>query len=66
MIKYPYIIAEIGLNHNGSFNLAKKSIHQAAKSGVSAVKFQNFKTEDFIQDKKITHVYKYKNKLIKT
>ncbi len=66
MAKYPFIIAEIGLNHNGNFNLAKKSIIEAAKAGVSAVKFQNFKTEDFIKDKKITHEYKYKGKLIKT
>ena len=47
----PYIIAEIGLNHNGKFSLAKKSIIKAAKAGVDAVKFQNFKTEDFVKKK---------------
>ena len=36
------IIAEIGLNHNGDYELAKKSIIAAAKAGVDAVKFQNF------------------------
>ena len=61
----PFIIAEIGLNHNGRLDIAQKCITQAAKAGVDAVKFQNFKTEDFINDKKITHEYKYKKKLIK-
>ena len=65
MIKKPFIIAEIGLNHNGSFELAKKSEEAAAEVGVSAVKFQNFITEDFVQDKKITHEYKFKNRVVK-
>ena len=65
MIKKPFIIAEIGLNHNGSFELAKKSVEAAAEVGVSAVKFQNFITEDFVQDKKITHEYKFKNQIVK-
>lgn len=35
-----YIIAEIGINHNGSLELAKKLIEGAAFSGCDAVKFQ--------------------------
>ena len=35
-----YIIAEIGINHNGNINLAKKLIDVAKKSGCDAVKFQ--------------------------
>ncbi len=35
-----YIIAEIGINHNGSFDIAKKLIIESAKAGVDAVKFQ--------------------------
>ena len=35
-----YIIAEIGINHNGSMDHAKKLIHQAYKSRCHAVKFQ--------------------------
>ena len=35
-----YIIAEIGINHNGDLNLAKKLIDMAALSGCDAVKFQ--------------------------
>ena len=35
-----YIIAEIGINHNGKFELAEKLIIESAKAGVDAVKFQ--------------------------
>jgi N-acetylneuraminate synthase len=35
-----FIIAEIGINHNGDLNLAKKLILEAKKCGVDAVKFQ--------------------------
>ena len=35
-----YIIAEIGINHNGSLDIAKKLISEAAEAGCSAVKFQ--------------------------
>jgi N-acetylneuraminate synthase len=35
-----YIIAEIGINHNGSLDIAKKLIEQAAHAGCDAVKFQ--------------------------
>ena len=35
-----YVIAEIGLNHNGSVELAKELIDVAAESGAQAVKFQ--------------------------
>ena len=44
--KYPtYLIAEIGVNHCGDLNLAKKMILAAKKSGADAVKFQTFKAE---------------------
>ncbi len=35
-----YIIAEIGINHNGSLEIAKKLIDEAATAGCDAVKFQ--------------------------
>lgn len=40
-----FIIAEAGVNHNGSIDLAKKLIEAAADAGADAVKFQTFKTE---------------------
>ncbi len=39
------IIAEAGVNHNGSMKLAKKLVDLASKSGADYVKFQSFKTE---------------------
>ena len=35
-----FIVAEIGVNHNGSMEIAKKLIHEAQRNGVDAVKFQ--------------------------
>jgi len=40
-----FIIAEIGVNHNGDLNLAKQLIDVAAKAGADAVKFQTFKAD---------------------
>jgi sialic acid synthase SpsE len=47
----PYLIAEIGSNHNGIFRRAKRLAVQAAESGADAVKFQLFKLETLIQPK---------------
>ena len=41
----PYIIAEVGVNHEGSFDLAKKLIELAHQGGANAVKFQTYKAE---------------------
>lgn len=38
----PYIIAEIGANHNGDMELAKKMIDEAKKCGADCVKFQSW------------------------
>ena len=43
-----FIVAEIGNNHEGNLNLAKKLIKKAKISGVDAVKFQVFKVEKYI------------------
>jgi len=51
--KKVFIIAEVGNNHEGNFNVAKKLIHLAAKAGADAIKFQTFKTENFIRKKDI-------------
>ena len=57
----PLIIAEIGNNHEGSFDVAKKLILEAAKAGVDAVKFQTFITEDFISIENSDKFKRYKN-----
>ena len=36
----PYVIAEIGVNHEGSLDLAKKLIDLAKEGGADAAKFQ--------------------------
>lgn len=43
-----FIIAEAGVNHNGSFELAKKLIDKAVWAGADCVKFQTFKSENCI------------------
>lgn len=43
-----YIIAEIGVNHNGSLDLARQLIDCAAKAQADAVKFQTFTAEDLV------------------
>ena len=57
-----FIVAEIGINHNGDMNLAKKMILAAKESGADAVKFQNYKTEDFILEKTVDYTYFSKGK----
>tara|TARA_Y100000389_G_C17450898_1_gene514721 strand:+ start:528 stop:1583 length:1056 start_codon:yes stop_codon:yes gene_type:complete len=44
----PYIIAEIGANHNGDIDLAKKMIEYAIKCGCDAVKFQSWSNKSLI------------------
>ena len=59
-----FIIAEIGVNHNGDLNLALKMIKEAKNCGADAVKFQTFKTENFVNDKNLTYTYKSQGKEI--
>ena len=48
----PYIIAEIGSNHNGNFDLCKNLIRAAKNSGANCAKFQSF-TKNSIFSKKV-------------
>ena len=44
----PYVIAEIGANHNGDMNLAKKMIDYAKQCGCDAVKFQSWTPDSLV------------------
>jgi N-acetylneuraminate synthase/N,N'-diacetyllegionaminate synthase len=59
-----FIVAEVGINHNGDINLCHRLIDAAAKAGADSVKFQNYKTEDFISDRTLTYTYKSQGKMI--
>ena len=48
--KNAYVIAEGGLNHNGDINIAKKLINAAKECGANAIKFQTYKTENFVRE----------------
>ena len=50
MIK-TFIIAEAGVNHNGSLEIAKRLIDVAKDCGADAVKFQSFKAESLVSKK---------------
>ena len=47
----PFIIAEIGVNHNGSLKLAKKMIDKAKEVGADCVKFQTFNPSALVSSK---------------
>ena len=57
-----FIIAEAGVNHNGSTDLAKKLIDVAVNSGADAVKFQTFKAENLAQKYTPKVLYQKNNK----
>jgi len=48
--KNTYVIAEAGLNHNGDIKIAKQLIETAKKCGANAIKFQTYRTENFVRN----------------
>ena len=52
----PFVIAEIGVNHEGSLDVAKRMIHAVAQSGGHAVKFQTY-TADKLATKEFSPAY---------
>ena len=60
-LKKTYIIAEIGVNHNGSLALAKKLITKAKTIGADCVKFQLFKSKNLVQENTPLANYQKKN-----
>lgn len=55
----PYIIAEIGANHNGSMDLAKEMIDAAVLAGADAVKFQSWTPVSLIAKEEYERNQKY-------
>jgi N,N'-diacetyllegionaminate synthase len=58
------MVAEVGINHNGNMELAHRSIDVAVDSGADAVKFQNYRTEDFISDRSLSYEYVSQGKTV--
>lgn len=56
-----FIIAEAGVNHNGSIDVAKQLIDAAVYSGVDAVKFQSFKADKLASKDSIKAQYQIDN-----
>ena len=63
---YPFIIAEIGNNHNGDMAIAKKLIDEAQKCGVNAVKFQTKDIETAFPQELLNKNYEGPNSFGKT
>ncbi len=61
MKQHTLIIAEAGVNHNGSMELAKQLIDAAAEAGVDYVKFQTFKTEKLVSKSAKKAEYQQRN-----
>ncbi len=55
-----FIIAEAGVNHNGSLDVAKKLIDVASSAGVDAIKFQTFKAANIATKKTQKAIYQKK------
>ena len=53
----PYIIAELGSNHNGDMELARKLIVEAKQSGADCVKFQSWSKNTLFAQKKLDDNY---------
>ena len=55
----PFVVAEVGINHNGELQRALEMIHVAKEAGCDAVKFQTFKAAEFVNDP--TQMFTYRS-----
>lgn len=60
----PFIIAEVGINHNGDLDRALKMIEVAKTSGADCVKFQTFKAKEFVSDPEQMFTYQSQGKSV--
>ncbi len=58
----PYIIAEVGSNHNGDMNLCMRLIDAAAEAGANAVKFQSWTDKSLIAEEEYERNTEYSDK----
>lgn len=56
-----FIIAEAGVNHNGSLDLAIKLVDVAVTAGADAIKFQTFKADHLVSKKAVKAEYQIRN-----
>ena len=56
-----FLIAEVGVNHNGKLSIAKKLIDIASKAKVDAIKFQTFKAEKLMLETTLKADYQKTN-----
>lgn len=61
MSNHTLIIAEAGVNHNGSIELAKKLVEKAKEAGVDYIKFQTFKASKLVTKAAKQAEYQQKN-----
>lgn len=58
----PFVVAEVGINHNGELARAQEMIYVAARAGADAVKFQTFKAAEFVNDPSQMFTYRSKGR----
>jgi sialic acid synthase SpsE len=58
----PFVVAEVGINHNGELERALEMIHVAKSAGCDAVKFQTFKAHEFVNDPSQMFTYRSQGK----
>ncbi|MCL4818318.1 MAG: N-acetylneuraminate synthase family protein [Vicinamibacteria bacterium] len=60
-----FVIAEVGVNHNGDVELARRMIDMAAECGADCVKFQTFRADEFVNDTGETYEYESQGRRVR-